>query len=265
MELLVVIGIIALLIAILIPALNAARERANRVKCSSNLRQIGIAMRIYACDNKGQYPRTNYDRGGSLTFFTGFYESDPFLGSMSPNDVTGATFLLIRGKLLNFKILLCPSSTQQEENLQGRRLDQCSNFSITPPFGWMLSYSFANPYPEDGRFSAEGAEYRHSPTSPSDNALAADRNDCENRLKNLSADAPSSDMAIMNSRNHNKKGQNVLFNDGSVSWCNNPFAGYLRDNIYTRAFDNDRVRGIPANKHDSLMIPWYPLNGNTLN
>src|SRR3954468_12958525 len=55
-ELLVVIGIIALLISILLPALSGARQSAKDVQCASNIRQLCTALMNYATENKGKYP-----------------------------------------------------------------------------------------------------------------------------------------------------------------------------------------------------------------
>jgi prepilin-type N-terminal cleavage/methylation domain-containing protein/prepilin-type processing-associated H-X9-DG protein len=69
-ELLVVIGIIALLISILLPSLNRARASAKLVSCQSQLRQIYQALAIYAANNKGFAPYGDVrvkDEGGALT------------------------------------------------------------------------------------------------------------------------------------------------------------------------------------------------------
>jgi prepilin-type processing-associated H-X9-DG protein/prepilin-type N-terminal cleavage/methylation domain-containing protein len=55
-ELLVVIGIIAVLVAMLLPALNKARQSAVTLQCASQMRQFGIAYATYATDNKGLLP-----------------------------------------------------------------------------------------------------------------------------------------------------------------------------------------------------------------
>src|SRR4051794_28238492 len=65
-ELLVVIGIIALLIAVLLPALNKARQAANQVDCQARLNQMGAALQIYLVQTKGVLPYGYVPRPASV-------------------------------------------------------------------------------------------------------------------------------------------------------------------------------------------------------
>src|SRR5256714_8798091 len=77
-ELLVVIGIIAVLIAILLPALAKARFQATLTACASNQRQLGAAMLMYANGNRGLMPRFDLTGGGQANLSDLLCGSDCF-------------------------------------------------------------------------------------------------------------------------------------------------------------------------------------------
>ena len=83
-ELLVVIAIIAVLMALLLPAVQGVRETARRMQCGNNLRQIGIAMAGYASQNGDLLPPGNTARRGSNDAYHGLFSHLlPFLEHMA--------------------------------------------------------------------------------------------------------------------------------------------------------------------------------------
>ena len=111
-ELLVVIAVIALLAALLLPALAQAKEKGRRISCVSNLKQLSLAMHLFATDNEWYPWRIPIPEGGSKGRQRVYW-----------------SFLAMRTEIDTLKILVCPSDTRAlADNWPGLRDTNVSYF-----------------------------------------------------------------------------------------------------------------------------------------
>lgn len=266
-DLIIVLVVVALLMPVVVRTASRSRSGSERVRCGSNLRQIGQAFLLYANENHGDYPRTIYQPGAAPTQYTGVYAPNPFApGGPMPNDVTAPLYLLVRTQDLTSDAFVCPSTAAKPWNYAGKTALAHSNF----PSERYLSYSMANPYP-DGVTVMTRAPFNTAmdPTY----AVAADMNPGTTGGYDATlptATSPPRDMQRGNTRNHQGAGQNVLYADGHVEFQQNAFVGHNGDNIYTVSGSDDgqvatssTIVGVPRWTGDSVLLPVATMDPGT--
>jgi prepilin-type N-terminal cleavage/methylation domain-containing protein/prepilin-type processing-associated H-X9-DG protein len=205
-ELLVVIAIIAILAALLLPALSSAKQRAWTTSCNSNLHQIGLGMRMFADDNDGCYPES----GGDI-----------YWNSTDATTGKASWMQQIFPWVGNTNVYNCPGNMQLPLNLQGpfNYFNGCNAaYGVAHDFAAVKStlILFPSAFVLGGDTAGtqnSGAELHFDPQD-------ADKDDYTQNCVGGAADSSLTEFWQI----HNK-GQNIMFADGHSQWCKHYVAG----------------------------------------
>ena len=134
-ELLVVIAIIAILAALLLPALARAKAKAQRISCTNSLKQVGLAFRTWAIDNDGNMPMAVAGNAGGASNHRGVYANGTL---QSTSFGPFGFFMCMSNELTTPKVLFCPSEAESSSR------QVASTFAGTVTAGTASTVPFTN-------------------------------------------------------------------------------------------------------------------------
>lgn len=210
-ELLVVIGVIALLIAVLLPALNKARESGKRIRCLSNMRQCYIEMRFYANAYNDRAPIGYFWSQKSNVYMTWDTFSTYYAGQ--PNGwFCGLGYLYYANMVKTPKLWFCPSETDLVYTYNYSNSDANATWNLWPP-GNYPSASYSN---KSSRMSYGTRPMLNWPTAGSYSPTNKPTMPRVPRFKSLNGKTILAERLSQSAINRRHKGGvNVVMGDGS--------------------------------------------------
>ncbi len=207
-ELLVVIAIIAILAAMLLPALSAAKQKAWTTACNSNLHQIGLGMRMFADDNSDSYPVS----GGNV-----------YWGVKDPGTQNYSWMEQIVSYVGTTNVYRCPGNIQLPAELRGpfNYFNGCNAaYVANRTFGAIKASAIR--FPSAFVLGGDTAGIKTTNAVLNFDPLDADKDDYTQNCVGGAADA-----SITEYWQKHSKGQNIMFADGHSKWYKGYQAGEM--------------------------------------